>query len=478
MDQDESTLFLINNKLYSNKTYEEKSKYPEEYNMLEEEYNALNIFSKKKFSSKIFQYNRKSSMEESISTIFFRPVHHGSLKSSIFCMICVTLGTGMLPIPHLFSYNGLILTFILFLFFSFPTYITLQILIKISHENKLYNFPELVCKYFGNKSFMSKLTITSLLINSFGCIILWNFYINKFSVGLISYFKEEYATNQNGQYICIIILIFIQIPLAIYNKGNEFDLMSTLGVLQIIYVLLVLIIEFPSYIKEYFNKNIFLEKETYFTTNIFSIMEIPFVLFTSFGNHSTILSVVEQIKQKTTNRVLNVGKFTFFGEFFIYIYLVLICFFSTFYHTNDNEIFLIRPKITFLTTLGQFFMVILMVCNISLYYFTTLPTLQFIFNESKEFSKNQNTLSAILMLCTLTLISFFISNLDNILTFLGIFAQVSLIFIIPISLYLKINKNEIPFNFKLIYIFAILFYSTLGIAGFFFMIFNKKNKTL
>ena len=235
----------------------------------------------------------------------------------------------------------------------------------------------------------------------------------------------------------------------------------------------MLIIEFPSYIKEFFNKNIFFKCQTYFNKNIFSIMEIPFVLFTSFGNHSTILSVVEQIKSKTSRRVLNVGKFTFFGEFFVYIYLVIICFLSTFQLTSYNEIFLIRPKITFLMTLGLFFMVILMVCNISLYYFTTLPTLQFIFNRSEEFSKNQNILAAILMLCTLTLVSFFLTNLDNILTFLGIFAQVSLIFIIPISLYLKIKQNEIGLKKKIIYVIGISFYSILGIVGFFFMIFNK-----
>ena len=114
-----------------------------------------------------------------------------------------------------------------------------------------------------------------------------------------------------------------------------------------------------------------------------------------------------------------------------------------------------------------------MVCNISLYYFTTLPTLEFIFNGSKEFTKNENFLAAILMLCTLTLISFFISKLDNILTFLGIFAQVSLIFIIPISLYLKKRQNLMSLKLKIIYIFSITFYSTLGLVGFFFMLSNK-----
>ena len=459
MNEDDPTSFLLkkNNSLHS-KTFS---------------FDETNTISRlgSEFSS---ESTGNKSEEDNLAQAFFRPINHGSVMSSVFCMICVTLGTGMFPIPHLFSSNGLVLSLILFLFFSFPTYKTLQILIKISRKNKIYNFPELVSKYFGNDSFMTKLTIISLLINSFGCIILWNFYINKFSIGLLSYFNEGYATNLNGNYICLAILLFIQIPLAIYNKGNEFDIMATIGVLQILYVLIVLIIEFPFYFKEYFDKTVFYQKETYFNFNIFKIMEIPFVLFTSFGNHSTILSVVQEIDKKTEKRVLKVGKYTFFGEFYIYIYLVLICFFSTYSHTKDNEIFLIRPEITFLMSLGQFFMVILMICNISLYYFTTLPTLQYLFNNNKEFNNKQNITSAILMLLVLTFISFFLSDLDKILTFLGIFAQVSLLFIIPMNLYLKMKDDKIKKRKKILIYIGIYFYSVLGIAGFFFMIFNKR----
>ena len=413
------------------------------------------------------------STDETITNIFFRPVQHGSLKSSIYCMICVTLGTGMLPIPNLFVSNGLILTFIIYLLCALPTYYTLQLLINISHENKIYNFPELVSKYFGHRSFMTKLSIIVLLINSFGCIILWNFYINQFSLGILTYFNPDYATTINESYVSILILIFIQIPLAIYKKGNEFDLMSTLGVFQILYVVIVLFIEFPSYFSTFYNPNVFKKFKTYFNTDINRVMEIPFVLFIAFGNHSTILNVVEQIKNKNTDRVLKVGKYTFLGEFFLYIFLVIICFFSTFSHTTDNDIFLIRPKVTFWMSLGQFFMMILMVCNISLYYYTTLPTLTFMFNNGNEFNQKQNTYAAILMLSILTIISLFLSDLQDLLTFLGIFAQVSLIFIIPISLYLKSKGDELNETKKIGYIIAIAFYSVLGMVGFYFMVSNK-----
>ena len=121
-DDDDPTTYLINNKLSSNKSFEKNSNNNIENNI------SINI-PRKTFSLKNLYKFGEIPIEESITTFFFRPVQHGSLKSSIFCMICVTLGTGMLPIPYLFYSNGLILTFILYLIFSFPTYFTLQLLI-------------------------------------------------------------------------------------------------------------------------------------------------------------------------------------------------------------------------------------------------------------------------------------------------------------------------------------------------------------
>ena len=133
-------------------------------------------------SSNDNKMKRKNSIyEDSLSNIFFRPINHGSLRHSVFALICVTLGTGMLPLPYFFKTNGIILTLLLFILCSFPTYLTLQQLIAISYENECYSYESLVSIYFGNDSFMVKYTIIVLLINSFGSIISWNVFISQFS---------------------------------------------------------------------------------------------------------------------------------------------------------------------------------------------------------------------------------------------------------------------------------------------------------
>jgi amino acid permease len=414
---------------------------------------------------------RKPTMGDiSLSSLLFRPIESGSLRSSVYGLICVTLGTGMLPLPYFFRTNGILLTLIIFFFCAFPTYITLKLLTTMSYEFKIYAFDKLIAHLFGRNSLMEIYTIIVLLINSFGSIIMWNVFISEFAKDILGYFNSELGSETNLILILFFILIFIQIPLAVFSSGKEFDIMSTIGMFQIVYVLFVVIFEFPNYLMENFDKELFGEMETYFNFNI-KIVEMPFIFFIAFGNHSTILTVIQQIKDKTHERVSNVGKKTFYAEFGIYLLVFFICYFSTFQQTE--QIFLTRPNTSFLMLIGEFFMMILMICNIALYFFTSTPTFEFILNDGKELSQKQKYFSSFIVLTTLMIISFYINEVDTILAFLGVTAQVSLIFIIPISMYIKWKENTISYSRKIMFICLILFFTLLGVGGFILMIYNQ-----
>jgi hypothetical protein len=311
-----------------------------------------------------------------------------------------------------------------------------------------------------------------LLINSFGSIIMWDVFITQFVRDILEYINPNYSKDINVVYISIIILILIQIPLAVYqNKGKiEFDILASLGILQIIYVIIILLIEFPYYASVNFNLAYMGKKTTYFNFNM-KIVEMPFVFFIAFGNHSTILSSINEVKNKNNKNVLLIGKRTFFSQFFIYIIILFLNFFST--YNKTSQIFLMRPNLSFLMFIGEFFMIILMICNINLYYFTTMPTLEYLLNDSYEFTEKQNYLASFTVLTCLMFCSFYIVEVDSILTFLGVTAQVSLIFIIPISIYIKWKQNEMNFIKKVILYTLIFFFSILGIGGFIIMFINQ-----
>ncbi len=238
----------------------------------------------------------------------------------------------------------------------------------------------------------------------------------------------------------------------------------------IFYVICILFYELPRYASENFSFEFMSKTGTYFQFN-FRIIEMPFVFFTAFGNHSTILSAVNEVQPKTETNCLNVGKRTYYGEYFIYIAILFASFFST--YDDTAEVFLIRPNLSMLMMIGELNMAILMICNISLYYFTTLPTLEYIFNNSNPFEGKRNYLVGFTVLSVLMVVSFFIDHVTTVLDFLGIFAQVSLIFILPICLYLKANQTTLTGSEKAGFIFMLIFFSLLGLGGFILVMMYK-----
>ena len=75
---------------------------------------------------------------------YFSPLAPGSLRASIFALICVTLGSGMLPLPYFFKRNGIFLSLIIFLFCGFCTLFTLKISLELTNKNKIYVYNEIV----------------------------------------------------------------------------------------------------------------------------------------------------------------------------------------------------------------------------------------------------------------------------------------------------------------------------------------------
>ena len=118
-------------------------------------------------------------------------------------------------------------------------------------------------------------------------------------------------------------------------------------------------------------------------------------------------------------------------------------------------------------------MMILMICNISLYFFTSTPTIEFILNDGITLTKKQKYISSFFVLTVLMIISLYINEVDSILSFLGVTAQVSLIFILPISMYIKWKEDSMSYSRKIMFVCLILFFTILGVGGFILMVYNQ-----
>lgn len=419
-------------------------------------------------SSDVFTPLLGSSSEPASYAHLFRPVKNGTLNAEICCLISVSLATGMLPLPFLFRSNGVFVAGAMFVGCAFLTYGTLKYLISTAKRKNIYDYAVLVAEIYGQKHPMVLLCVVAMLINSFGSIIVWNIYIREFIDGLLHYFLPEYASSFSSSFCTFALLFFVQIPIVVFKKGEEFDIMSFVGVLQIFYVMIVVLIELPMYFKIFFSPSIFFTTKFYFKFN-YKILELPFIFFAAFGNHSTILSAVSRVNNKTEERVQFVGKRAFYMEIFIYAFFMVVCFFSTFERTEEN--FLKRPFRTRIMMLAQVNMIILMVCNISLYFFTTLPTFEYLFNSKKKFTDSKINAISFLLLPLLTSVSLFVDHSYEILAVLGVFSQYSLIFVLPCFFYIREEK---PDENKQLLIFIFLgVLGVFGVAGVGYMIYRR-----
>lgn len=121
--------------------------------------------------------------------VYFQPITKGSVRSSILCLLCVTIGSGLLSLPFIISRVGIILGLIIFAISAIATHWTLSLITETSKEEEIYDYSELVEKYFGPK--MLVLTEIMSLVNNMGGIVA----LNKIS-NFNTYFSHQFYNER------------------------------------------------------------------------------------------------------------------------------------------------------------------------------------------------------------------------------------------------------------------------------------------
>ncbi len=144
----------------------------------------------------------------------------------------------------------------------------------------------------------------------------------------------------------------------------------------------VALIEFPFYFMENYkwDKILFYKFDD-------NILRVICLYFFAFGNHNSILNVLSDLNNPTKKRCLKVVNFSFNIEFYVYITVMIIGYFSTFQDTN--EIFIDRPGQSIFLVLGKILYIISLICHIGLYYYFTKPSFEVLFNKSEKFNESK-----------------------------------------------------------------------------------------
>ncbi len=102
--------------------------------------------------------------------IFYYRLTRGSTSGSVFCLLCLTFGSGILALPYSFSKAGIVLGSLLFILASFFVYWTLNLLTKVAFKDNKLNYSLLIYKYFGQNQVIIY-EIMNLIANFGGIIV-------------------------------------------------------------------------------------------------------------------------------------------------------------------------------------------------------------------------------------------------------------------------------------------------------------------
>ena len=118
----------------------------------------------------------------------------------------------------------------------------------------------------------------------------------------------------------------------------------------------------------------------------YDILKVICLYFFAFGNHNAILNVLSDLSNPSKKRCLKVLNYSFKVEFYVYVTVMIVGYFSTFQDTN--EIFIDRPGQSIFLVIGKLLYIISLTCHIGLYYYISIPSFEVLFNKSEKFSES------------------------------------------------------------------------------------------
>ena len=185
----------------------------------------------------------------------FGPMEAGSVRGSIFNMVILSLGTGMLALPKYMSNTSLLFSCVFLISICIAVWWSLLLLSKACEKTKIFNYSKLLEKLYGKK--LSVIYDLIVILYSFGIIILYNIIIHQ-TLGEALYglyFYDQYKTTQefvrksfwNEWYMKILLpyatSIVIIYPMCLIKDVSKLRTISFIGVLNILFLITIIIIQ-------------------------------------------------------------------------------------------------------------------------------------------------------------------------------------------------------------------------------------------
>ena len=396
-----------------------------------------------------------------------------SFRGALFNLCILSLGSGCLAVPQKISYISLFFSPFIIIFAGFVNLWGLLLLSYLYSKYKIKRYDLLVQKLYG-KNLGTLLSVT-MIINQCGIILVYHVILYKLLGGVIneiggfgyrdidSFLKDSFWGTFNYKFfVSYGLTIFIILPLSLLKNVSKMRYTSTLGILSIFFLILVVLIQCPYFIKDWWNDNYTKRNLNKFNIKLSFGKDLKFLkslttFFYGFSCHVGAFPIMNSLKNASKKKIDKVFKI---GLLIDVICFLIIGFSGYLTQPIDTPDLIIERRKIFkkdiLMTIAQILFIFAifakMSVNFNAYRIAILSLLNI---DSNDFSTNVNYAVTVITLTFTTFISIVFQSISDYLSLIGSFCTIIIAFLIPGLLYIKGNDYN-KYHYKNILTIALL----------------------
>ena len=173
----------------------------------------------------------------------FGPMNPGSIRGSIFTLVCTALGAGYLSVPNILLEIGIVLGLGMIIGCGFIIYFSLMIIAKCAYKYKIYHYPSVAREMLGYR--WAILLELAIICNGYGLIVALNIISGSLIPEILSSIGVHWENNLGRTLIMIILNVVVVTPLSIMRNLGALRFKALFNVTCLTFIVIIVTCQFP-----------------------------------------------------------------------------------------------------------------------------------------------------------------------------------------------------------------------------------------
>ena len=417
--------------------------------------------------------------KRSLFNKIFGPLEAGSIRGSIFNMVILSLGTGMLALPKYVGNTSILFACIFIIVIAILVWWSLLLLSKACEKNQIYNYSKLLKQLYGKP--ISIIYDIIVILYSFGVLILYNVIIQTtlgeavFGLHYYKYydtadifikesFWNEWYIKYLVPYLSTIIIVY---PMCLIKDVSKLRIISLIGVVNILFLIFIVLFQSKDYITKENIKNYvnFYDVRKGFQDKFDAINFISTIFFASCF-HIGCVPVINTLKNNVRRRIYKAIRRTILMDLVLYLAMAVVGYLSC--PINTPSLIIQRPTLKekdsdILMSIGKLGLVFTFFTKLPNTYSSLRITLFDKLFGTTEITNKKNYIVTFVVMMVCVTVSILYSNISNYIKIMGGVFSTLVGFLFPSLLIVRANRRK-RYHWKNILTVAI--YAFLTLIGF------------